>query len=512
MTIHQLRIEETHQFSSLLSDFINRKETLAPFYDQFPDLQGFEKQINLKKIPTESRQTLVKVLTKQYEGVSNPPDFSVLLQENAFTVTTGHQLNLCTGPLYVIYKLITTINLAKRLKSQFPDYDFVPVYWMATEDHDFAEINHFTLFGKTYTWQTDLNGAVGRMNPQGALDELADKPEFFARAYGQAPTLSSAVRTYTHELLGNEGLVCLDADDSDLKRLFASVVRDELLHHTAYGKVIEQSAKLTAAGYSTQVTPREINLFYLTDGLRERIVKEGDGYRVLNTDLRFSEAEILQLLEDEPEKFSPNVILRPVYQEVILPNLAYIGGPGELAYWLQLKSVFEHYGLPYPILMPRNLALVINAASVKRMEKLGVSIEELFWDEVKLRKTFVERNSQHTLDLSTDIQQLTLIFEQVLAKALLIDKTLEGVVNGEKQKTLNAFDNLEKRLKKAEERNQETEVNQLIGLKNKLFPGGGLQERSENFLNFYLNDPTFLDKLKATFDPLDFRFYVLAEA
>lgn len=511
MTTHQLPLEDTHQFSSLLTHFVNRQDTLRPFYGHFPDLEGFKNQLTTRHFAPEHRTILVQSLRKQYAGMANLPDFARLEQPNTFTVTTGHQLNLCTGPLYVIYKLVTIINLAKQLKAAFPEYEFVPVYWMATEDHDFAEINHFNLFGKTYAWQTDQKGAVGRMNPAEALAEVADKPQLFEQAYAQASTLAQAVRLYVHELFGADGLICLDADDAALKRLFAPIVQDELLQHAVEAKVNEQSARLEAAGYGAQVTAREINLFYLTEGLRERIVKEDGVYRVLNTSLQFTEAEILTLLDNEPEKFSPNVILRPVYQEVILPNLAYIGGPGELAYWLQFKSAFEHYQVPYPILMPRNFALVVNAASAKRMEKLGVNIEELFWDEVRLRKTFVERNAEHSLDLSESLQLINQAFEQMLAKAVLVDKTLEGAVNSEKQKTLNGLENLEKRIKKAEERNQETTVNQLLALKAKLFPGGGLQERSENFLNFYLNDAEFLNKLKVTFDPFNFKFYVLVE-
>jgi bacillithiol synthase len=231
----------------------------------------------------------------------------------------------------------------------------------------------------------------------------------------------------------------------------------------------------------------------------------------LNTNLSFSEGEIIEMIENSPEKFSPNVVLRPVYQEVILPNLAYIGGPSEVPYWLQLKGIFDKNNIPFPILMPRNFALVVNRPSGKKMEKLGLSVNDLFLDEVTLRKTFVEKNSSNSLSLSSENESFAKIFEAILQKAILVDKTLEGAVNGEKQKLTNSIENLEKRLKKAEERNQETEVSQLLALKQKLFPNGGLQERSENFLNFYLNNPEFLTQMLDIFDPLDFSFYVVME-
>ena len=170
-----------------------------------------------------NRRILVDALERQYQTSIQKPDFSILLQPNTFTVTTGHQLNIFTGPLYIIYKLITTINLARKLKEAYPNYNFVPVYWMATEDHDFAEINHFSLMGRQYAWQTEQRGAVGRMNPQELKTLFAQIPEklsLFEEAYLKHDTLADAARYYVNELFGAEGLVCLDADDAALKRVF----------------------------------------------------------------------------------------------------------------------------------------------------------------------------------------------------------------------------------------------------------------------------------------------------
>jgi len=514
MDCQYLPLAATGQFSSLFLDYLDQKPALTPFYSQFPTLDAFPKQIQQRPFSDENRQTLVRTLERQYAGLPNQPDLSVLAQPNTYTVTTGHQLNIFTGPLYVIYKLISTINLAKKLNETFPEYRFVPVYWMASEDHDFAEINHFSLFGKTYSWAFAQSGAVGRLNPAelaDLLEQLPEKIELFEKAYLNYPTLADAVRCYMHELFGADGLICLDADDAELKRLFMPVMQDELRYHATGALVQQTNQALEKQGYRPPVTPRELNLFYLDTNLRERIVREDDQYRVLNTDLRFSTEEIETLLAQHPERFSPNVVLRPVYQEVILPNLAYLGGPSEVPYWLQLKAVFDRYQLPFPLFIPRNFALYVNSASHKRMEKLGVSAPELFQDELKLRRSYIERITENSLKLDEEKKCLEDCFNDILAKAVRVDKTLEGAVNAEKAKLLNAVENLEKRIKKAEERNHDTVVNQLIGLKNKLFPGGGPQDRAENFLNYYLNDPQFLDKLKTAFDPLDFRMLVLCE-
>ncbi len=515
MQSEKLEFEQTGGFSPLFLDYLSKKLSISPFYNQFPDMEGFSKILKERKFDLSKRKTLVNRLQKQYEGLINIPDFSQLLSENCFTVTTGHQLNIFTGPLYVIYKIVSTINLAKHLKTHFPDYNFVPVYWMASEDHDFEEINHFNLFNKTYSWSTEQKGAVGRMNCNEIttiLDEIPEKVACFENAYRKSKNLSQAVLTYMHDLFGAKGLVCLDADDASLKAEFASIIKDEIIGGNSLNQVEKATENIEKLGYKTQVKAREINFFYLENGLRERIVKEGNQYQVLNTNLSFSEKEITELVDSNPERFSPNVILRPVYQEIILPNIAYLGGPAEVIYWLQLKGVFDQFGVQFPIVMPRNFAMYINEATKKRMDKLGLTIAELWDDEQDLKKNYIAKNAENQFNISFEITELSLVFDNILAKATPIDKTLEGVVLAEKQKTINAIEALEKRIKKAEERTYETGINQLIGVKNKLFPNGSPQERSDNFLNFYLNNPEFINQVSNIFDPLDFKFNVLSES
>ncbi len=414
----------------------------------------------------------------------------------------------------MIYKIVTTINLAKELRAKYPEYDFVPVYWMATEDHDFDEIASFHLFGKTYTWRQEGRGAVGRMDPGGLRDILSELPEqvpLFEEAYLGHAKRSDAVRCYMNRLFGKEGLVCIDPDDPDLKKEFLPVLQEELFKRPSFGLVSAATSAIQALGYHCPVSPRELNLFYLGEGFRERIVADEAGFHVLNTGLRFTEEEMRAELSAHPEHFSPNVVLRPLYEELVLPNLAYVGGPSEIPYWMQLKGVFDHYRVPFPMLVPRNVVRCINPANRRRLEKLGLSFRDIFKNEVTLRKEFVARISEKTLDLTEEKEALESAFSGVLAKALAIDKSLEGAVNAERTKLLNSIGHLEKRIKKAEEKNHETEVAQLLSLKGKLFPGGGAQERHDNFLNFYLNDPRFIDKLLALLRPLDFTFHVVAE-
>ncbi|MFD2938114.1 bacillithiol biosynthesis cysteine-adding enzyme BshC [Spirosoma flavum] len=515
MNCQYLSLVSTGQFSPLFLDYITDKDSLKPFYGRFPDKSAFKDQLNDKIFDESKRQVLVDVLEQQYQNIDTKPDFSGLLQPNTFTVTTGHQLNIFTGPLYIIYKLITTINLARQLKEVYPSYNFVPVYWMATEDHDFAEINHFTLLGKNYAWQTEQRGAVGRMNPQelkALFAQIPEKLSLFEAAYLKHTTLADAARYYVNELFGADGLVCLDADNADLKRVFAPIMRDELTQQKSGELVHEQTDLLEGMGYKTVIAPRDINLFYLDDQLRERIERKEDGtYRVLHTKLKFSEDELLDLLDKHPEQFSPNVVLRPLYQETILPNLAYIGGPSEVPYWLQLKSVFEHYQTPFPLLMPRNFAMYVSAVSSKRICKLGLTPEELFQDKLKLKREYVDIHTRHTLKFDNENKTVHKALDAILHKAQMVDPTLEKAVLAETKRFANAIVRLEKKMRRAEERNQETGIRQLLAVKDDLFPNGGPQERSENFLTFYLNDRQFLQKMLSAFDPFDYRMQLCLE-
>ena len=512
-------LAKTGFFSSLFIDYLSGKPELSEFYQNKPDLDSFGAQIDLKKCFSEEfRSTLHQALENQYQGfeISSAvkDNISSIQNSKTFTVTTGHQLNLFTGPLYFVYKLVSTINLAKKLSEQYPEYHFVPVYWMASEDHDFAEINHFNLFGKKYEWQTDQKGMVGEFkldDIQTLVNELPEKHEIFTRAYIEQNNLAGAVRYYVNELFGTDGLLVIDGNDHNLKSLFTPLMKDDLTLHSANEQVEATSKKLDCLGYKTQVFPREINLFYVDKGLRSRIVKEEGTYKVLNTDLSFSESEILEMLDKQPEKFSPNVVLRPLYQESILPNVAYIGGPAEVSYWLQLKGMFDYFKTPFPIVMPRNFALVLPAHMSNKLQKLDLEPKLLFKDTHTLLEDFLQEQSDNEIKLSDDKKQLAKVFDGIVEKSKEVDKSLEGMIRAEMAKSMKSIESIEKRLKKSEEKRHEISLNQLQKIKDKLFPDGSLQERKENLLNFYINNPDFISELKSVFDPFNYQFYLILE-
>lgn len=518
MQVQKVSFAETQSVSSFFLDYVGKSEALKKFYGRFPEISNFNEQIKEKaaSFPKKHREVLVTELSSQYknyilsESVKN--NIAALHQEKTFTVTTGHQLNIFTGPLYFIYKIVTVTNACKQLKKAYPEYTFVPVYWMASEDHDFDEIKYFRLNGKKHTWESNQTGAVGRFNPkelESVLKQLPDGLAIFQKAYLKHNTLSDAVRYYVNELFGAEGVVVVDADSKELKTLFQSVIQDDVFNHTPQKLVDATNADLQKAGYEPQVNCREINFFYLEDTLRERIEQEGDRFRVVNTDITFSKAQLEALLKSSPEKFSPNVILRPLYQEIILPNLAYTGGPAEVVYWLQLKDVFKHYNIPFPILMPRNFAMVMDAPTVRKFEKTGLELNELFFEKNYLFNHFAVKFSRNKITLNGEKEGVLNYFQTIRQQAEAFDKTLGPMVAAETQRAIKSLEKIEHKLLRSEKRFQSDTLKQLEALKDALFPNGSLQERTDNFLNFYLQDPQFIQKLLTHFDSFDFRFNVL---
>lgn len=519
MQLNKVSLADTHAFSPFFIDYIEQKETLKPFYHRFPILKNFNDQITEKTstFSQNHRTTLVSSLHKQYEGFPISPavekNISQLKDSNTFTVTTGHQLNIFTGPLYFIFKIVTVINTCKQLKIQYPDHNFVPIYWMASEDHDYEEIKYFRLYGKKYVWNTDQTGAVGRFNTKG-LDTLANEipgdTKIFREAYTRHKKLSPAVRHYINALFGSEGLVVFDADDRLLKSQFTDVIRQDILQHVNKEVVDNTNTALENLGYKAQVFCRDINFFYLTDGLRSRIEKQGGHFKILDSTLSFSAAEIEKLITEEPEKFSPNVILRPLYQEVILPNVAYVGGPAEVIYWLQLKEVFNRFNTPFPILMPRNFGMVMDHEIARKFSKTGLELAAIFEEKNYLFNHWVLKHSPRNLTVGAERTEITKIFELLKTRAESIDKTLAPFVGAEGKRALNSLEKIERKFLRAEKRLHADKLRQIEAVKDALFPNSTLQERTDNFLNFFQRDPEFIQRLLSTFEPFDFQFNMLA--
>ncbi|HSD15314.1 MAG TPA: bacillithiol biosynthesis cysteine-adding enzyme BshC [Flavobacterium sp.] len=514
-------------FSKLIVDYLNEDAEVQSFYHRFPTLENFGLQAAEKanRFSDVHRTVLVTALEEQYSGftISEATKASIeLLKDNkTLTITTGHQLNLFTGPLYFLYKIVSAINLSKQLKTSYPEYNFVPVYWMATEDHDFEEINYFHFGEKKIQWNRESKGPVGRLSTEGltAIFEAFSKElgvgdnasylrELFKNAYLSHSNLTDATRYLANELFKDQGLVIVDGDDAELKKMFIPFVKEELTKQTSFSKVTETIAKLKE--YTVQVNPREINLFYIEDTLRERILFEDGKYKINNTSITFSKSELLNKLENNPEKFSPNVILRPLYQEVVLPNICYIGGGGELAYWMELKSMFEANDILFPILLLRNSVLLATEKQSVKADKLNLQWSHLFRKQAELLNQKTAEFSNFNLDFSEQKEFLKRQFEKLNDIAANTDKSFIGAVKAQEIKQIKGLENLEKRLLKAEKRNHKDQLQRIAELQNELFPGQSLQERKANFSEFYLeNGSELILKILDNLNPLSNTFQII---
>jgi len=528
MKITQIPFKKTGFFPTIMLDYLEQKETIQPFYNNFPNIAGFHNQIAAKQktYRLQTRLVLVDALKKQYANFDiskkTTENINLLKLQNTFTITTGHQLNLFTGPLYFLYKIISTINLCEELSAKFPKQNFVPIYWMATEDHDFEEINYFNFEGKKVIWNREDGGAVGRFSTEslqsvfdvfktqlGTSKNAEELKEIFKQGYLKHHNLAKATRYIANELFKAYGLVILDGDDKSLKELFTPFVKDELENEISFKEVTKTITKLKE-NYKIQVSPREINLFYLGDNFRERIIFEDGVYKVNNTQISFSKAEILKEAQENPLAFSPNVIMRPLYQEAILPNLCYIGGGGEMAYWMQLKNYFRKVKVTFPILLLRNSVQVISKKQQIKLDKLDISLEELFLKQHQLLSKKVVENSDIQIDFDKKIAYLQAQFEDLKKIAKKTDITFTGAVKAQEVKQIKGLKNLEKRLLKAEKRRQKDLVDRITLLQNELLPNQSLEERKRNFSEYYLEyGVSFLEALKEGLKPLELQFTVL---
>jgi bacillithiol biosynthesis cysteine-adding enzyme BshC len=501
---------------TLVKDYFHDKPAVRKFYKNKPNLKSILADANSRNFT--HRETLVAALKRQNAAYSNHQVIDRLLQENSFTITTGHQLCVATGPLYFLYKIASTIAFARRLAAEDSTRTFIPVYWMASEDHDFEEIQSIEIFQKKITWSVDAKGPVGRLDTDGLnvfIEEMAQIlgtsieaqqfVEIIKESYSKS-SLADATRHLVYALFGEQNLIVIDADDVELKKLFLPIIQKEIKERFSFELVKKTSAELEALGYKTQVTPREVNLFYIEKGLRERIKFEGGNFHWGQGPKSLE--ELLALTASRPESISPNVILRPVYQECILPNLAYIGGPGELSYWLQLREVFNFYGISFPTLLLRDSAILLSATTLSKLSKLNLEVEDIFKGKNAIIQNWIQ--DSNTEDLSNDRISADVLFDSITAKMKALDPTLENSAAGERKKLISAIENLEKKMIRAMKSKEEVRIQQLEKIFTELFPGDQPQERVTNVAQYIdFLQAGLLHYLIDVFDPTQLKLTVV---
>ena len=488
----------TQLFSKLINDYVEGKGTAIDFVQYAPNVEGYQAAIEGRKLHPIDRGLLVEVLTAQYANMDPKAavqqHIELLKSDETFVVTTAHQPNLFSGPLYFFYKIIHAIQLAASLKKQFPQYNFVPVYYMGSEDADLDEVGAFNLDATRYQWSTKQTGAIGRMVVDDALLKLIQQLEGYwsvlpqgktalailKEAYQKGKSINEATLSFVHAFFGPKGLLVLQPDDAKLKAAFIPVMEKELLTQFSHDAIQPAIAALSKA-YHVQTEGRTLNLFYLKDQTRARIEKQGDQYIVVDTDIRFSQSEILTELHQYPERFSPNVILRGVYQETILPGVVFVGGGGELAYWMELKNVFQQVGVHYPLLQLRNSFLLINQKQATQWSSMQFGDQDFFKPMLDLEVAYVKKHASEALHLSDQMESLTNLYTVIKNEVVKVDPTLGAHAENLAHQAKAKIAELEKKMVRAERRKQAVAIQRIHRIKKELFPQDNLQERVENF-------------------------------
>ena len=497
--------------SQIIRDLVSNASKTQPFINTFFSVKGFESQIENKEFSNENRIILRTALNEQNSQIKltdqSQRNIDLLKAKNTFTITTGHQLNFLTGPLYSIYKIIQVITWAERLNEIYPSNKFIPTFWMASEDHDFEEINHINLFNSKFEIEAEnqSNFITGKITPTNfdaieaellskfSDEELKTKVKHFLSFY-KGENLANATRSLLNELFGEFGLVIIDGDDAQLKELFLPTIKRELEESVTFENVMNSNKELDQAGYHNQVFLRECNLFYIeNETTRHRIIKTDEGFEINNK--LFTKSELVAIANEFPKRFSPNALMRPVYQETILPNLVYFGGGGEIAYWLQLKSLFNDLSIPFPLLRVRDSYVLLSEKQIETLDELTYSVLDLKQNVDDLTKAYVKENSTSDISMSDEIGLFNEIRNKLTLKVETKDIGIQRFIEGELVKIESQLDKIEKKLIQNEKKNLEKSIKQIQRLKDKIYPKNGFQERFENFLQYVTNE-NFIRDLK----------------
>lgn len=503
--------------SKLYTDYLENFDKLRRFYNvdfsSDEDLRNHFLKVVAKFSPRRKR--LVEILHRQNSRLNSCPDHEALLnqlsKENALAVVTGQQVGLFCGPLYTLFKTISAIKLSAELKGRFPEFEFVPVFWLEGDDHDLEESNHIHLLNNS----SDVvrveaiftNGEEENLHPLSEIKFDASIEQVFQQVdailpasdfkpammqmltgfYKEGETYSSAFAKTITKLLGKNAILLVDPYDPEVKNILKPIFEKEFQSYPRTSEeVIKRSAELEE-DYHIQVKPRVINLFYIEDGVRRGLEPIGSGISLRGTKRKLMPEQIRTILESKPESFSPNVVLRPVCQDYLLPTAAYVGGPAEVAYFAQLKGVYEFFEVEMPPLFPRATATIIERRIEKIVEKYQLDFTDGFGDfEVLMKKALAAASPENipgefertTSDIKSSIERL----EPLIAR---VDPTLKGTMESTVSRIIYLLQHFEEKTTTAYRRKNEQVLQQTKKFQRSIFPNRELQERVLNFTYFY---------------------------
>lgn len=515
MEVSYIARESLSQFSAFSKAFKNQQRFEAFLQAPFERVEQLNEQAELKsqQYSKENRKVLVDTLTAQLEDFASEQqraNLALLASENTFSITTGHQLTLFGGPLYLIYKVLHVVKLVEAFNANHTSKKAVPIFWMASEDHDIDEVRSTALFQQKFIWETQQTGAVGRMGLSDfdlvfqAFGQLFEGKETAIKKLLAIPrweTYADYCQQFLSVLFADFGVLVIQPDAPSLKKLFAPVIKRELFSQPSLAAVSKTNELLAKAGWNPQAKARSVNLFYLSQGERQRIDPTENGFAIGGELIPAIQMEAM--IENDPASFSPNVILRPVYQETILPNLAYIGGGGEMAYWIQLKGVFEAHETLFPLIQQRNSMHLVDHTMMKRMEKVEFELVDYFKHKDVLKNQFLAIHGEEELDLTAIHAQFDQLRLAIIEKAKSVSVTLESFAEAETVRMSKQLEAFESKLSKQVKQQHEQSLKAIEFVCDRFLPQNTLQERYYHWLQFAPTGefPLLLQAIYAATDP-----------
>jgi bacillithiol biosynthesis cysteine-adding enzyme BshC len=504
MTIESLSRKLFNYYNDTQLKLAESQETLSDFIGLPFSRESISEQVKLKKknYSTKNRKVLKAHFEKQYNSVeisdSIRKNIALLENENSFTITTGQQLTLFGGPAFFFYKIMHCLSITKKLNEENPDYHFIPVFWLASEDHDKNEISETNIFTKKFNWENDFNGATGEflldenfsMIRNSILDFFStnDNNEIKEHlSHFSGRTLSEGFIRFLTSLFKDYGLLVLDANSKILKNQLIPVFKNEVSQFSTFQNVSKTDTLLLQNGIKPQAKIQPINFFKLSANKRTKITYKENKYYIADEEI--SKENLLLDIENHPETFSPNVFLRPLYQEIILPNIAYIGGPGELSYWMQLKTNFNYNTIPFPLLINRISIYYIDPTLEKKIKNFQFSIRDFInvsFDELK--RNYLSSTQEYS-NLNWENIDNHITSAHTESKAIFQKSTpeIENFLESEWKNIEKIIDRIKVKVQKQLSTKHDIELKQIEQIKNKLIPDSIPQERYFHFFTFCPN-------------------------
>ena len=489
----------------MVADYLSRDEFLATQVSAWFEPKAFESILQNRSFSAQQRAILVQTVKEKYASLgliahkTAKQQIEKLALENCFTITTGHQLSLFGGTYFMAFKILTAIKLTRELKLQFPEKEFVPILWLASEDHDFEEIKSTWWQEQLLTWELDSKeqptGSLAIETLKPVLEQLLADLEkmggiginlrqWLSKAYDGTQTLAEASITYYHHVFAEEGLIVLDANHAQLKAALVPMIKKDLFSEDFYTAQLQSDRRLSER-YKLQIKARNGNFFYLHEVHgRKMLKKQKKGFALADTDIYFGLDELSKLIETNPERFSPNVNVRPVYQELILPNLAYIGGPAEVAYWLQLKPIFASAEVNFPLLCLRFMGLLMPDGMSKKLAKYSLGVKDMLGSEKEVSERYLKQ--RHPFDYAANQQVILDTYQSIYDSIKHKDPTLAKEYLKMKLAAKKALNSQKSAYKKAVKLGEEQQIESVLKTRKLLYPNGVLQERISTFLSLQL--------------------------